>query len=437
MAIFGTTDIPGDSIEVTSGGTVAVGAAVSTTLGLVGGMDTDNGSATTGEAVEVASSADAETLFGADSELKEQVDLALQNGNISTLYAAPVSETETTESFAGTATGTLGEFPVFDPNVQPEHDITAQDTTTSSSVTVDIVYDSPPAAPTDADTINLNPVTGEFEADASSDYDITYSYGDYSTAIESLVARAPRFIVALTENVSVANDLATQMNTAASDFDFIHGIVGGGPEVDPSTYTDAFDDRRLSVVAPARGFTDAANTNEVRTLGAVGGKQAGKGLGDSTTYESLGGLVDVGRTADERYSNSELGTLVDSEVYPLKQGDRIFVVKDMTTSQDTKFERVYASEIVDEATELSHQISTQFIGELNTESNRFALGESHSTTYQEMQEDNLLDAYSVQVSQGANDDEVDVTIGLDVVDVMDTIDVTIKVGDVVTNGGAS
>jgi hypothetical protein len=437
MAIFGTTAIPGDSIEVRSGGTVAIGAAFATTVGLVGGMDTNNGSATPGEVVEVASSADAATQFGEDSELKKQVDLVYQNGNISTIYAVAVSETEVTAESAGGTSGSLDDAPLFDPNVNAEHDITASDTG-GDDPTVEVVYDSPPATPSSADTVNVNPVTGEFEFDTTADgsYEFDYEYGDYSTAIQTLAPKVPRTLAALTESVSVANDLVTELNSAAADFEFMHGQVGGGPEVDPSSYSDTIDERRLSIVVPSRAYTDAANTNEVRTLGATAGLQSGLALGNSSTYESLGGFVDIGRTEDERYSNSELGTLIDSQVYPLKQGDRIFVVKDMTTSTDPRFERVYASEIVDEATEISHQISQQFVGELNTESNRFALGESHSTSYQEFVEDDLLDAYSVTVSEGADPDEVDVDIGLDVVDIMDTIDVTITVGDVVTNGGA-
>jgi len=436
MAIFGTTTIPGDSIEVRSGGVVAVGAAFATTVGLVGGMDTGNGSATEGEVVEVESSADAATLFGEDSELKKQVDLVYQNGNISTIYAVPVSESTVTGEAAGGTSGTLSNVPAFDPNIHEEHDITAADTG-GTDPTVKIVYDSPPSTPGTSDTVNVNPVTGEFEFDAAAtgSYEFDYEYGDYTTAIQSLVAFVPRTVGALTENTSIANDLATELNNSAADFDFMHGQVGA-VEVDPSSYSDTFDERRLSVVAPGRGFTDDANTNEVRTIGATAGKQSGLALGDSSTYESLGGFADIGRTESERYSNSELGTLVDNQVYPLKQGDRIFVVKDMTTSTDPRFERIYASEIVDEATEISHQISQNFVGELNTESNRFALGESHSTSYAELQEDNLLDAYTVSVSEGASADEVDVDIGLDVVDIMDTIDVTITVGDVVLNGGA-
>lgn len=431
---YGTTDIPGDSIEVRSGDTVAVSAAFETTLGLVGGMDVPNGSATPGEVTTIESSSDAQTAFGENSELKEQVSAALNNG-AGTIYAVGVEETTSnTESFSGTQSGTLQDpsGPVFDPNVQDEHSISAQDTANNDSVDVNISYESPPSAPSEANTINLNPVTREWNADESSDYEITYDYGDYSAAVTEVAKQVPRTVGVLTENTSVANDLLTELNSYDVGFDFMHGVVGAMPEVSASSYSDSFDDRRLSVVAPSRGWVDAAETDMSRTIGGVAGKQAGKALGDSTTYESLDGYASLNTV----YTNSELGTLIDEQVYPLQQKGGIRVIKDMTTSTDARFERVYVSEIVDEATEISHQISQDFVGRANTDDNRTSLRESHASSYAEMSANNLLDAYSVSVSVGANDNEVDLDIALDVVGVMDRIDVTVTVGDVVTNQGA-
>jgi hypothetical protein len=429
---YGTNTIPSDQITVRSGGTTAISAAFESTVGLVGGMNTSNGSANAGDVVTVESTSDADDKFGADSELAKQAALAFNNG-VSTIYAVGVTETSVTDEQV-TQSDTLSNPPVFDPNVNPEHSITAQDTG-GTDPTVNIVYASPPSTPSDANTANVNPVTGEIAFDAAADtqYEVDYDYGDYSSAITDLAKKVPRFIVGLTENTSVANTLLTEVNAYDTDFDFMHAVAGAMPEVSAGSYSDTFDDRRMIIVAPSRAFTDSANNTMVRTMGAVGGLQAGSPLGDSTTYESLGGFADL----NTQYTNSELGTLIDAEVYPIKQGGGIQVVKDMTTSQDAKFERVYASEIVDEVTEISHQISQQFIGRLNTDDNRTALEEGHNSAYGEMVDDNQLDDYFVNASLGANDDEVDLDIAIDVVDVMDLIDVTITVGDIITNGGAS
>lgn len=431
---YGTTgSVPGDSISVGSGGTVAVSAAFEKTVGLVGGYDADNGSATEGEVTTIESSSDAQTAFGEDSELKEQVDLAFNNG-AGLVYAVPVTETiDNTESFSGVSSATLANAPIFDPRVNDEHDITITDTIESASVTVNLVDDTPtsPSGPNEA---NVYPATGEIEFDESSDYDVTYDYGDYEGGITEIAKKVPRSVGVLTESTSIANDLLTELNTYDVDFDFMHGYVGEDVDLDNvGSYSNAYDDRRLVAVSAARGYTDEAETNEVRTIGAVVGKQSGKELGDSTTAESLNGLASLKQSP----TNADASTLIDAGVYPLQQSGGIKVVKDTTTSTDPRFSRVAWSEIVDEATEISHQISSSFVGEVNDDDNRLLLAESHRSSYDELAADDLLDAFFVAVSEGANPNEVDLDIGLDVVDYMDTIDVDITVGDVVVNGGAA
>jgi hypothetical protein len=431
---YGTTaDIPGDRTTVRSGDTRAVGAAFEQSVGLVGNMDTTEGSATPDEVVSVSSSSDAATKFGEASELKTQFDLLPTS--ISDVKAVPLSETETTETFNGSQTDTLSNVPIFDPRLHDDHTVTVQDTAEGASVTVEYTDDTPSNnTPTDANTLLLNPNTGEWAADESSDYDITYEYGDYSSPIEKITKELPRTVGVLSENTDVADTLVTEMNNRDVNFGFMHGFVGTSPSITVNSYSDNFDERRLSVVAPPRGTTDAAQTNVERTIGAVAGKQAAADLGDTTTYESLNGFTSLGQD----FTNSEVATLIDEQVYPLQQRDGVRIMKDMTTSTDTRFNRVAWSEIVDEVTELSHQIAEGFVSEANIVENRFALRESLDTTLSGLQRDNLLDAYAVSVAQDdTEDDTVNVDIGVDVVDYMDTIVTTISAGDVVTNGGVA
>jgi len=139
------------------------------------------------------------------------------------------------------------------------------------------------------------------------------------------------------------------------------------------------------------------------------------------------------------FTNNEAADLIDAGVLPLKRvGGSISVLKDVTTSSDPQFNRFYVSEITDEATEISHRISQSFIGRANTQENRILLQTNHEEAYDEMQSDELLDNYTIGVTEDASDDDaVNVTIGLDVVDIMDNINVEITVGDVIVNGGAS
>lgn len=440
---YGTTSIPSDTHTVQAGGTVAVSAAFDRTVGVIGGMDTATGTATPGDVVTVVSPSDAQDKFGDGSELHEAIKLIYNNG-ASEVFALPVAETTTTESFAATASGVLANVPAMDPNIHDEHTITAQDTVAATTVTVNIDYATPPAAPTDADTMNLNPVTGEWAADESSDYDITYDYGDYSqTEMAELVAKSPRMVVVLTENESVVNNAVAEVNSAAVNYDFMHVVAGAAPvpaagstptatEASDyaSNYTDGLDEERVSLIAPSRAFIDDAETDQHRTMSGIGGYLAALQLGLSSTNDSVGGYT--GLRTD--FSVTDASNLIDSQVMPLLDYPPVTIVKDMDTSTTPKFERVYVMQIVDEVTELSHDISRVFIGEQNTVENQNQLDRSHRNMLGALETDSppLLEDSTVSVTENAsNPDQVDIELGLQVVGVMDTISVTLTVGDIV------
>ena len=427
--VYGTTVIPSDQITVVGGGTIAISTAFAQDAGLVGGMDVENGTGESGEVYELRSVSRAVDLFGEDSELARAVRATISNG-VQTVYAVGVPETEATEEDTDDS-GTLENAPLFDPNVHPDHEISV--TAGVETLDVRIVYDSPVSADADEDEVLINPITGEWAADESDTYEFVYTYGSYTEAINDVADRVPRILAVCTESNDIANELAETLNSNATEFDFTHGVVGAQPELDPTGFELLQDEPRLSVVAPARSFTDDAQTRQVRTAAAVGGHLASLPLGSSSTYDSLSGLTGLAET----YSPNDAGSLIDAGVLPVMRDGRILVVKDMTTADDVRFERVYSNEIVDEATEISHLISQQFIGELNTQTNREDLLDSHDSAYLEMKNDRppLLDNYSVDVNDtGGN--VVELTIGLDVVNVIDNIEVQIVVGDVITNGGA-
>lgn len=431
---YGETVIPGTQITVKGGGTIAVSRAFSQDQGIVGTMDTSNGTATPGEVETFTSVSEAEDLFGEDSELARAA-AAAKNNRAQEIHAVAVSDTEQTDNETASSSGTLAESPIIDPNTSPSYDITAEDGA-QETIDVNLVYEDTVTSPSDAQTMNLNPVSGDWEADESDDYDITYHTGDYTAAIDALLPKTPRIVSVQTASSSVTSHLATELENDAGEFDFMHGVVNAEPTIDPDTFSQSTNESRIVMVAPSRAYVDDAETEMVMTAAAVGGLFAGLALGDSGTYNTVRGLTALRR----EFTPSEAGKLTDERVAPLLNDGGIKLIKDQTTSEDVKFERLYSNEIVDEATELSHQITQQFVGELNTARNRQDLEESHRTVYQEMQNDRppLLDNYSVSAEQDSSDDEtVNVTVGLDVVNVIDTIDVTIVVGDVITNAGAS
>lgn len=432
MVVYGTTAIPSDQIEVVEGGTVSVSLAFDNTVGLIGGMDTANGTAATGEVTQVSSPSDARDAFGQGSELHQATQNAFQNG-AGIVYAFPVAETEVTgEDPSSGTSGQLANSPVMDPNIHDEHEIVDQ-----NGNDVNVSYDVPSETVSGTEAY-VDPVTGEFKGDSGTTYSLDYTHGDYSVdAVSALLDESPRIVNVLTESTSVVNGIVTDVNDRATDFDFMHIVAGAHPSVDPSSYTDSMDERRVSLVYPSRGFVDDAETDQHRVTSSVSGYLAGINIGLSSTNDSIGGFTGL---LNELAGPPEAGSLIDEQVMPLLDYPPITIAKDMTTSQTPKFERVYVMQIVDEMTEAVHTIAREFVGEQNTNSNRQTLRRSieNALIGASNASPPLLVDYTVSVSQDdADPNQTNVTIGLQPVPMMDTIDVQISVGDIVRNEGAS
>lgn len=442
MATYGNLQIPNTQITTRNAGTVSVSAAFNSSVCLIGGYDAANGSATAGELTEVSDITDAQDKFGDPSELTRQTALAFANG-ASTVYAVPVAETTTTENFAGTSGGTLTNVP-FDPNVQPEHEITAEDDG-GNTIEVNTEYEYPPTTPSDADTLNLNPVTGEFEADSSDTYDITYDYGDYSGAVtgSNFLDQDPRFTALLVDGERSTTDLLAELESAADSFDsFGRGVFGGEVGRSPSAYSDSADDQRL--IASAIPRATSVNDNEIRTAGVIAAKAASASLGQSITYSTVAGIDEL-LPRFTPYDTGEAKDFINNhQALPLLGIGGTRIVKGITTSTEPKFGRIHKVEIVDEVTELTNITARAYISEPNTPDVRSDLRGSILSFLQDFANDTppLLSSidgtkpYSVTVTS-ASDTQIDVAIGIDVLDVMETFDITINVGDVVTSGGAT
>lgn len=420
---------------------------------IVGGYDNstaDTSQFTVGEPTEVDSGDEAGDIFGSDSELQRQTELAFLNG-ARTVYCLALAENTTTESFATTSSGTLSNTPIFDPSVNTEHSVTAQDTSEGVSVDVNIVYESAPTAPSNSNEININPNTGEWTADASSSYDITYDYPtwDSATSVEAADAGAT-FVLLCTEVESVINTFLSEVNSRLKDFTFEY--VVGGTTVRPSgtdagtwasNYTDSLDDKRAAVVSSPRGWTDSTQTEEVRTVGAVGALFAAQDLGHSATGDSVAGIQSV-RTP-YTYSDADgFGSESDAAlgVTPLvRVNGAIEVDEDLTTSTQDKFRDLYRVQIADALTDDLGIIARDFRGDYPNipESRRQHLKIPIQETLASYENNSppLLAAvdgsqpYTLSVSGDPNNDErAVVSVGADIVGIAKEVDITLNVGRV-------
>lgn len=358
------------------------GAATATRTGeanavaIVGGYDAQNASSdvTAGEPTYVDNPTSAEDTFGA-SELSRASAVAAANG-VGTIHGVPVPETESTESVSSASSMTLSNTPLFDPLVHPDHEITVVDTDTSTELDVYVEYDDGDGDDgtlyvTDTTTVKgtyevvddlpsdaaaVDPIRGNVDFDASGNYEVTYTYGDYETAIETAVDLPVRYVVCLTEAASVKATLVTALNDIAQDFDFKRGVVSALPDIETdaiSDYTPNQQDWRLVEVAPARA---TGADGGVRTAAAVGGYLASQPLGPdgSVLYDDVGGLTSL----NSEYRPSDVKSF--DGVTALTRTGRVGTAE--TTSTEGQFRNIYATEIIDAVASSLFDVARDYAG---------------------------------------------------------------------------
>jgi len=338
-------------------GTAQVARAGETNaVAIVGGYDANNATnaVTAGESTLITDPASASDTFG-DSEIPRAAQAVSANG-VGTIYGVPVPETQNTESITSGTSITLSETPVFNPEFHPDHEITVTDTDTSTDLTVNIVYNESPSTPSESDTANVNPINGTVEIDASGNYDIDYTYGDYQTAINAAADLPVRYVLVGTEADSVKATAVSVMADIATDFDFKRAWVNATPEISASeisNYTPNQQDWRLVETAPA--IATGAD-GKVRTCFAVGGFAASQPIGPdgSVLYDAVNGLTSLNTT----YRASEVKDF--SGVTALTRTGQVGTAT--TTSTESQFQDIHGVEIIDDVARDLFGTATDYAG---------------------------------------------------------------------------
>lgn len=426
------------SISVRGQGTT-VPAGISNDIALVGGYDAANAdpSVTAGEAVRVEDENEAATLFGDGSELARSIAATVANP-VGGIYAVPVAESNVTESFASTSSGTLTDVP-FDSTVNTEHSIDVQDTVDAVSVTTNITHESPPSTPSESNTVNVNPETKEWAADSSSDYDFTYDTGDYESALNEAVLQPVRAVGVLTENTDTILDGQTNVNREATNGNYLRIVVGGTPRLDAadaSTYTPETDDFRVIETMCPRGVRNDTETRTVAGLTALIASQP-INVDGSILYDRLQGYTDL-KTA---YSPNEVKDF--ERVVALTRTFEVGVSS--TTSTEAPFQEIYAAESVDLVVERLFNVCKAFAGGSNLFEDRRDLETALNNVLRSFANSRPptlatgsgTKPYNVSVTQGVSDNETDVSVGIEVGPTMKEVNLSLGVGEVVTFDGTS
>lgn len=439
MAI--TYDTLGSTVTVYPTGTVAPGQ-LNTEVAIVGGYDSSNADSSVdpGDSTTVNTGTEADTMFGSTSELAYQTRLAFANG-ATAVHGVPVEETEKTETFGAstsTSSGTLSNGPVLDPNVNPDEEITAQDVTAGNTVDVNIVYEDSVSSPSESDTINLNPTSREWAADASSEYDITYVAADYESAIDNAIGEDARAVAVCSEEASVKQDLDDRLGTAEQNIRFMRGVTGADVDIDETStadYDPDVEDWRMVEVAPPRGTSDEG---DVRSVGAIAGMIASQPIDvtGSITYDTVNGLNSL-RTefSPTQAEDFEQVTAITDE-FEIADG--------VTTAVEESFSDIYKVEIIDFIVEGLYTRIKDYRGGSNAQPSqrRFKsrlkryLGSQSSpdATPPLLATTDGSRPYSVTVGTGAVDTETVLTIGIDPAPIAKEVTLDLSVGPIQFNG---
>lgn len=298
MTVTTYGDLPGVEATISGGAVSQIAVGYEQKLVLFGRGDLSGGDASAETPKQIASDVDASTQFGESSELTTALQDALNNGvNPEYLYGVAATETTVSAETVSGGSGTLANAPI----VEDASTITVQNTTQAQTETVVFRYESAPSTGSLAsDEVAINPLTGEVEAGDSDDYDIDYSYLEWSNALDSadtvLNHNETGLYVTLSEAESVASTLGSKLDNLRPTYKLVRGVSGaqyndtntdGEPILDVSTYSDGLDNDALFLAGPVRIGGDTTDT----VLGGIGGLMAGNNITDPIYGDALDGFT--------------------------------------------------------------------------------------------------------------------------------------------------
>lgn len=472
---------PGVRVEVAGGGITSIAIGEEEKLVLFGAADYQNeGDFTGGDGSEdplvatldgspntpaqINARREADSFFGDGSELADGMREALANGgNIDFLYGVAPKRFNVVDEVQSTQSGTLSNAPLVEEDVQDESNIQniVVDDTTDGTVTVEYDYASPPSQPSSGETVAINPLTGEYAADAAptGDYNFDYKYLDWESAftasdVKTIVDEDETGIyVALNDSDAVASALDTEVSSLRDDFQLVNGISGAEPndnevitsddlslESDHSNYTGR--DARFDTSAFSAGSVDSDHYFELAPvrvedspktiLGGVGGLFAGNPISDPIYNDAISGYDSLEQTL----TKTDADNLRDENVIPVRQAGSIRVKGNLSTSSETDWERdFWRRRIADRVIIIAKEVGDNIIGQINDERTRSSAEELITLELQQLIDDRLLEASTgeetknfVDVYESSTDpDEVKIDIGFTPLGIVKRVDETITI----------
>jgi len=411
----------------------------------------------------------ADLKFGSDTELSDAMKEALANGaNIDFLYGVAVPRTFVEGETQSTQSGTLDNVALVEntgaavdsgADTIGDQGIEVSDTG-GGTLDVELRYSGAPNTPSDADTVFINPLTGEYAADAapSGDFEFSYTYNDYSTAFG---ASGPRNVVnedetgiflALSESDNVAGDLNTQVSDLRNDYVLVNALhfaepndeelidaantsdENGGADAryDTSTYSSAnnsISEAYFYKFAPAR------LENVDKTIGGgLGGLFAGNPINDPIYNEVISGY----QSLEQQFSKTDADNMRAEDIIPVRSGGNVRVKGNRSTAfsvSDTVAADFWTRRITDRVILIGKLIGDAILGRINDPETRALAERRISQEMRQLESQRLIRANTADETNWSvtayedptNPDEVNIDIAFSPYGIVKNVDETITV----------
>ncbi|TQQ81851.1 hypothetical protein [Halonotius roseus] len=427
MVSIGNTILPGVQTNIESADSTAVNIGAPGQIGLVGEADLANGTATANELEIIRTPVKARTLFGAGSQLAENVVQALTEGAYP-VYAVAAEAVEVVgEDLSGLAStsGVLENAPVSE---SPSEVAFSVDGTGKDAV---LTYHDPATETVGTDTVHYNPSSGAFELDAapSTSGEVDYTYYDYDAATDALIDTAGNIVDVvglLNENSAAVGYAHTKAVVATNRYEFMVVVAGAAPRIpDTFAYEVAYDSSRLQLLYPAR------TADDLSIIGAYCGLRASLGINSSPMFKRLSGVTDLAVTL----SPDDQQNLIGQSTVPMADESRgARIVEDLTTVSDDNMDEASMRQvlhrlIVDYVTNIVNANSERYIGSLHKKSTRDALQGSITSELKRLKATDSITGFTIAI------EEVDAMtasadVGIDTIDPLRNIVATISAGQI-------
>jgi hypothetical protein len=414
----------------------------------------------TEEPTQINARREANSSFGDGSELADGMREALANGaNIDFMYGVAPERYNVVGEIKSSADGQLDNAPVWEEDVSDESNIEGLTVTDTGGGTVDNVrytYEdaSPLTAPSESETVVVNPLTGQFAADAApdGDYEFSYKYLDWDSAVtasevqnivnadetgiydilsdaDSVSVTVKDEVESLRENYQLINVLSgAEPNSSEKITDNSGNYVRRDARYETSTFSqNSVDEDYYFKIAPAR-----LNNSSSTILGGAGGLFAGNPLNDPIYNDQLNGYDDL----EQSFTSTDADTMRNENVIPVTQAGTIRVKDNLSTSTAEDWERdFWRRRIADRVILIGKTIGDSILGNINDEQTRRTAARLIEGEMRELVNDRLLrpnasseSNWYVDVYEDSNNpNQVNIDIGFTPYGVVKRINETITI----------